>query len=157
MKIQQIVIVTAGLMLLPGAASAVELYAAGKSEAEIRTEIVIRCQGQMGEFGTEAVDVCVRAENASREQLAGYSDEYFEIVRRCNRVMYKAGWNRIKLCSDKDIDARNALAEYPQEHAELIAGCRDQVGRYGQNEVKQCVDEKLAASGQGAHSGQGTE
>lgn len=148
MKIQPIAISILALMLVPGAVSAVELYAAGKSDAEIRTEIVIRCQGQMGEFGSEAVDICVKAENSSREQLAEYPDEYFEIVRRCNRTMYKAGWNRIKLCSDKDIAARDALQAYPQEHTELIASCRDQVGRYGQHEVKECVDDKLAASGE---------
>ncbi|UCD67813.1 MAG: hypothetical protein JSW48_13465 [Betaproteobacteria bacterium] len=148
MKIQPIVIFTLGVMLIPGTAQTVELYAAGKSDAEIRTEIVIRCQSQMGEFGTEAVDICVQAEHESREQLAEYPDEYFEIVRRCNKVMYRAGWNRIKLCSDKDIAARDALAAYPQVHAELIATCQSQVGRYGHNEVKKCVDEKLAASGE---------
>ena len=148
MKIQSIVIMTLGIMLTPGAAIAVELYAADKSEAEIRTEIVIRCQGQMGEFGSEAIDICVQAENASRKQLAEYPDEYFEIVRRCNRVMYRAGWNRIKLCSDKDIAARDALQAYPPVHADLIANCEDQFGRYGHNEVKVCVDEKLAASGE---------
>ena len=146
MKFQPIVIVAAGALLMPVTASAVELYAAGKSDAEIRTEIVIRCQGQMGEFGSEAIDICVRAENASREALAEYPDEYFEIVRRCNRTMYKAGWNRIKLCSDKDIAARDALDAYPPTHADLIDSCRDQVGRYGHNEVKVCVDEKLAAA-----------
>ena len=148
MKIKSIILMTLGIMLTPGAAVSVELYAAGKTEAEIRTEIVIRCQGQMGEFGSEAIDICVKAENSSREQLAEYPDEYSEIVRRCNRTMYKAGWNRIKLCSDKDIAARDALQAYPQEHTELIATCRDQFGRYGHNEVKVCVDEKLAASGE---------
>jgi hypothetical protein len=150
MKIQPIVVITLGVMLMPGAAKSVELYAPGKTDAEIRTEIVIRCQSQMGEFGSEAIDICVQAEHESRKQLAGYPDEYFEIVRRCNRVMYRAGWNRIKLCSDKDIAARDALAAYPPVHAELIANCQDQVGRYGYNEVKKCVDDKLAASGESA-------
>ena len=146
MKIQPIVLIILGVMIMPGAATSVELYAAGKSDAEIRTEIVIRCQSQMGEFGTEAVTICIDAEHASRKQLSEYPDETFDIVRRCNRVMYRAGWNRIKLCSDKDIAARDALMTYPQEHAELIAGCRDELGRYGHAEVRQCVDEQLAAS-----------
>jgi hypothetical protein len=137
MKIQPIVVITLGVMLMPGAAKSVELYAPGKTDAEIRTEIVIRCQSQMGEFGSEAIDICVQAEHESRKQLAGYPDEYF-------------GWNRIKLCSDKDIAARDALAAYPPVHAELIANCQDQVGRYGYNEVKKCVDDKLAASGESA-------
>ncbi|UCH46617.1 MAG: hypothetical protein JSU95_10870 [Betaproteobacteria bacterium] len=146
MKLKPIAIVTLALMLMPGAASAVELYAGGKTDAEIRTEIVIRCQSQMGEFGTEAISICIDAEHKSRAELQEYPDEFFDIVRRCNRVMYKAGWNRIKLCSEKDIAARDALADYPQEHAELIAGCRDEMGRYGHAKVKQCVDEQLAAS-----------
>ncbi|MDX1488978.1 MAG: hypothetical protein R3268_12295 [Acidiferrobacterales bacterium] len=146
MNIQPIILITLGVMLMPGAATSVELYAAGKTDAEIRTEIVIRCQTQMGEWGVEAVDICVKAEHESREALQKYPDEYFDVVRRCNRVMYRAGWNRIKLCSDKDIAARDALQAYPQEHAELIAGCRDELGRYGHAEVKQCVDEQLAVS-----------
>ncbi len=146
MQKQPIAIITIAALLMPGAARSVELYAAGKTDAEIRTEIVIRCQSQMGEFGTEAVTICIDAEHESRKQLSEYPDETFEIVRRCNRVMYRAGWNRIKLCSDNDIAAKDALTAYPQEHAELIAGCRDAVGRYGHAEVKQCVDEQLAAS-----------
>lgn len=146
MHIQSIVLTTLGFAMIPGEATAVELYAAGKTDAEIRTEIVIRCQQQMGEFGTEAVSICIDAEHRSRAQLAEYPDETFDIVRRCNRVMYRAGWNRIKLCSDKDIAARDALLAYPQKHAELIAGCRDELGRYGHAEVKQCVDERLAVS-----------
>lgn len=148
MNIQSTVLVILGAMLMPGTATSVELYAAGKTDAEIRTEIVIRCQTQMGEFGSEAIDVCVKAEHDSRKALAEYPDEYFEIVRRCNRVMYRAGWNRIKLCSDKDIAARDALAVYPPEHTEMIADCRNRFGRYGHNEVKECVDEKLAESGE---------
>lgn len=146
MNIQSIILTTLGVVMMPGAAAAVELYAAGKTDAEIRTEIVIRCQSQMGEFGNEAVTICIDAEHTSRAQLSEYPDETFDIVRRCNRVMYRAGWNRIKLCSDKDISARDALLAYPREHAELIAGCRDELGRYGHAEVKQCVDEKIAVS-----------
>ncbi len=146
MKIQTIVSAAFGAALLPVSASAVELYAAGKSEAEIRTEIVIRCQQQMGEWGVEAIDICVKAEHESRRELEEYPDEFFDIVRRCNRVMYRGGWSRIKLCADKDIAARDALAAYPQEHAELIANCQDKVGRYGYVEVKKCVDEQLAVT-----------
>ncbi|NIO43216.1 MAG: hypothetical protein GTO41_25530 [Burkholderiales bacterium] len=144
MKIQNIISVAFGYVLACSTAAAVELYAGGKTEAEIRTEIVIRCQSQMGEWGVDAIDICVKAEHQARAELEAYPDEFFDIVRRCNRVKYNAGWSWIKLCADNDIAARDALSAYPQDHDEVINACNEEKGRYGYSEVKQCVDERIA-------------
>jgi len=145
-KFRTILLVAAAVALVPATVMAVELYADGKSEADVRADSVVRCQHQMGEFGAEAIDICVQGEDAARAELAAYPDEFFDIVRRCSRMMYQAGWTRIKRCSDNDIQARDALAAYPRKQAALIAECREKVGQYGQAQVKACVDEHIARS-----------
>lgn len=122
---------------------AVDLNKGGKTDAEVNTEIVIRCQYQMGEFGSEAIAICVKAEHEAIAALVAYPEETAEIVQRCNRIMYKAGWAMIKACSDKDLAAQQALQAYPAEHQEVIDACREKTGRYGPAQVKKCVDKEL--------------
>ena len=133
--------------ILPLTLCAVELDTGGKSEAELNSEIVIRCQYQMGEFGSEAIDACVKDERKARELLADYPDEVADIVKRCNRVMRKAGWSMIKNCSDRDIAALEALREYPQQHTDAIEACFSELGRYGYDKVKRCADARIAEEG----------
>ena len=130
---------------LPGVSDAVELYAGGKTEAEISTEIVIRCQYQIGEFGNVAVEMCIQSEHEARRELAAYPEETAEIVLRCTRTRYKAGWGMIKLCADKDLAAQAALQNYAPEHQSIIEACHDKVGLYGPAEVKECVDKQIAS------------
>ena len=132
---------------LPIRALAIELYTEGKSEADLRADSVVRCHNQSGEFGAEAIEICVQAESAARSQLAQYPDDVSDIVMRCNKQFYPAGWTRIKYCADKDIQARKALAAYPPQQAALIAQCRQDVGADGDAQVKQCVDERSNQTG----------
>ena len=148
MKIfRTIIAVAMGAMLPLTSTPALELNTGGKTEAELNSETVIRCQYQMGEFGNVAINICIEADREARKLLAGYPDEVADIVRRCNRVMYKAGWSMIKSCSDNDIAARDALKNYPERHAEIIEACRASEGRYGDFKVQKCVDKQIAETG----------
>ena len=132
---------------LPAGAGAVELYTQGKSEADLRADSVVRCHNESGEFGAEAIEICVQAESAARAELAQYPDDVSDIVMRCNTQLYGAGWTRIKYCADRDIQARQALATYPTQDAALIAQCRQKVGADGEAQVKRCVDEQSGKAG----------
>lgn len=143
-----VVSIVLGAVVAPGMAPAVELNTAGKTDAELNKEMVIRCQHQMGEFGNEAISICIESEREARKLLADYPDQYADIVRRCYRVMQKAGWSMIKTCSDSDIAAREALNGYPESALEALDYCREKVGRYGHYEVKQCVDKRIVESRQ---------
>ncbi|MGD8790858.1 MAG: hypothetical protein PVH05_15385, partial [Burkholderiales bacterium] len=88
---------------IPATSLAIELYTQGKSKTDLRADSVVRCHYQVGEFGAEAIDLCVQAEDAARAELAEYPDQYSEIVRRCNLDLYQAGWTRIKRCVDEQI------------------------------------------------------
>jgi hypothetical protein len=143
-----ILTVAMAVVVLPAGASAVELYTQGKSEADLTADSVVRCHYQSGEFGAEAIEICVQAESAARAQLERYPEEVSDIVMRCNRELYQAGWTRIQYCADKDIEARKALSGYPPAQAALIAQCRQDVGIGGDARVKQCVDEQTNRSGE---------
>jgi len=147
MKLSRFIVVVAAGVAVPLTCVALELNTGGKTEAELNTEMVVRCQYQMGEFGNVAIGICVDAEREARKVLATYPEEVASIVRRCNRVMYKAGWSMIKTCSDKDIAARDALEKFPARHADTIEACQASEGRYGYAKVKRCVDERLAGDG----------
>ena len=138
-----ILTITMIVATLPAGTEAVELYTQGKSEADLRADSVVRCHNQSGEFGAEAIEICVQAESAARSQLAQYPDNVSDIVMRCNKQFYPAGWTRIKYCADKDIEAKEALAAFPSQQAALIAQCRQDVGVDGDARVKQCVDERI--------------
>lgn len=135
-------------VVLPGSALSVELYTAGKSEVDLRAESVVRCHNESGEFGAEAIEICVQAESAARARLAQYPDEVSDIVMRCNKQLYRAGWTRIKYCADRDIQAREVLSTYPAQQAALIAQCRQEFGSDGDARVKQCVDEQVHQNGE---------
>jgi hypothetical protein len=142
-SLHTIVAVAIGVLLPFTKPFALELDTGGKTEAELNAETVVRCQYQMGEFGNEAINICVKSDREAREQLAEYPDEVADIVRRCNRVMHKAGWSMIKTCSDRDIAARDALQGYDDQHAETIEACRASEGRYGYAAVQKCVDAQI--------------
>lgn len=144
MKNALMVAVICGVFLAPSASLAVELYTGGKSEAELNSEMVIRCQYQMGEFGAEGIDVCIKGERAAFAELGDYPDETADIVKRCTRVMYKAGWAMVQLCSDKDIAARSTLSAYSANYPDIVETCTQKVGRYGHHQIMQCVDEQIS-------------
>ena len=144
MKLQFIVAVVLGISLVPNASIAVELSTGGKSEAELNTEMVVRCQYQMGEFGNEGIQVCIEGEREARVALAGYPDELEDIVKRCYRAMRKAGWGMVQTCSDRDIAARDKLESLSAEYPEIVEQCTDKMGAQGYDRVKRCAVKMIA-------------
>ena len=67
--------------------------------------MVYLCYNQMGEFGAEGVDTCVKAEQSAMHALSLYPQEDREIVQRCKDRMQAAGWQLVKSCVDQEIAA----------------------------------------------------
>jgi hypothetical protein len=144
MKFQFIVAVVVGIFLIPSASVAVKIGTGGKSESELNTEMVIRCQSKMGEFGHEGINVCINAEREARVALMDYPDELEDIARRCYRAMRKAGWDMVQICTDKDVAARYELESLSAEYAEIVDLCTDELSRRGHDRVKRCADKRIA-------------
>jgi len=130
------------------ATCAVELDSANETAADVNAEILYRCQYQLGEFGIEAVNMCIASEHAAREALSEYPAETEDIVWRCMRALYDYGWGMIKTCSDNDIAAEAALRIYSPQHENIIDACRDKVGPTRHADVRKCVDGHLAEQGE---------
>ena len=143
MKFRSIVAVAFGIGLMPNSSMAVKIDTLGKTETELNSDIVLLCQYQMGEYGSEGLDACVKAERAARTAMADYPDELEEIVGRCYRAVRMGGWHMVQRCSDKDVAARDALQSYAAKYADIVEVCRDEVGRSGHDRVKQCADEQI--------------
>ena len=73
---------------------------------DFKPEIIDRCIYHMGEFGVDAVDMCVRAEVAEVESLMAYPKSAAAIIARCTEQMKSAGWAKVKACVDKIIGAK---------------------------------------------------
>jgi hypothetical protein len=117
-------------------------------EEDLRAEIVYRCHYQMGEFGAEGVDVCVKGDLSAMQALKTYPQQAGEIVQRCTRQVHIIGWELAKSCVDKDIAAESALAGYAEKHAMVLERCRAKFVGRGPARVKACVDEQIAAGGE---------
>lgn len=149
MKRFHIIVALAIGVALPFAESAaLELDTDGRSLDDVKADAVPRCLLQMGEFGTDAVSMCVDSEHDALMQLLAYPDDVADIVSRCHREMYRSGWSMIKKCSDWDIAARDALRDYPEEYATHIEVCLASAGDYGYAEVQNCVDARIADAGE---------
>jgi hypothetical protein len=118
-------------------------------EPDLKEEIVLRCHYEMGEFGVEAVQRCIEADNAALGAVSAYPKPARPIISRCASQLRGNGWELIKLCVDKDLEAEAALAQYPREHAEAIDACRAEAGNQGAVKVKACADQRIAAKGRG--------
>ncbi len=112
----------------------------GVAWADELDEIVLRCHYYMGEFGTEAVEMCVNNDLAAQKALADYPNTARRIVLRCTEHNKNLGWGEVKRCVDMDIAAAAALADYAAEHAPLIEQCREKFGRFGAARIKKCAD-----------------
>jgi len=112
---------------------------------EANAEVVDRCIQQIGEFGTEAIEVCVTQELAAQKALSGYPPEHKGTINRCTQRMQQGGWWMVKACVDQDIEATAALAHYAPAHKALIERCQKQVGEQGAAPVKACVELELGA------------
>ena len=74
-------------------------------EKEREADIVYRCYNQMGEFGAEGVDACVKGEQTAMRELAAYPPDADRIVQRCTERLEGVGWQLIKSCVDRDMAA----------------------------------------------------
>jgi len=115
------------------------------AESDLKEEIVLRCHYEMGEFGVEAVQACIQAENSALEAVSAYPRQGKAISSRCAAYAHARGWAVVKLCVDQDIEAEAALRQYPAEHAALIDLCRTEMEKQGPAKVKACVDQRISA------------
>ncbi len=102
-------------------------------------EIVTGCHFSNGEWGTDAIHICINENRTIRTQVLAYPAAHQRIVDRCRRGR-DLGWSWVKTCVDKDIEATAALAKYPSETSGLINDCEAEVGHRGAARVKACVD-----------------
>ena len=128
------------------AQSAHTVAAAGmpKDQAELTQEVALRCIYEMGEFGDDAVLVCMRADLAAAEALTRYPPEAQGIVARCFDVAWTRGYGVVQFCVEQDLKASVALDALGTQHAATIQSCREKVGAEGPASVKRCVDAALA-------------
>jgi hypothetical protein len=115
-------------------------------KAELTQEISLRCIYDMGEFGDEAVQLCMRTDLAAAEALTRYPPQAQPFVDRCFQTQWTRGYATVQMCVDEDLKAEAALAAYGADRAALVQGCRDKVGKQGPAKVKRCVDAGLAAA-----------
>ncbi len=80
---------------------AVALICAQPLQAEDASEIVTRCIFDVGEFGSEAVDICVRYDVEARNALKDYPPEAAELIAKCTNRMKGGGWVMVKRCVDR--------------------------------------------------------
>ena len=127
------ILFSAMLLLLPFAALADEY-----------DDIVNGCSFANAEFGTVAIQICIKDNQAARAAVLQYPDGGKDIVARCMRGQ-EMGWLMVKLCIDKDIEAEAALAKYEREHDSLMEKCKTQYGLRGAARIKACVDQAIEA------------
>ena len=110
---------------------------------ELKASIIVRCLYQVGEFGSQLVDICVKEDLAAAQALQNYPSHSAAIIDRCARGLQGDGWSRIRMCADGDIAAEEALAKLDPTHAPAIAECRTSAGAWGSAKVMACVDAAL--------------
>ncbi len=119
------------------------LFSFGAS-ADENDEIVTGCHHSNAEWGFDAIDRCIKDNQATRALVLQYPAQYKRIVDRCRRGN-ELGWSWVKTCLDRDIEAESALALYPKERIGLIEACHADFGHRGAAKVKACVDRVIEA------------
>jgi hypothetical protein len=71
--------------------------------AEDTAEIVTRCIFDIGEFGSEAVDMCVKQDLAAAKALKDYPPEAAPVIANCTERMKSGGWVMVKRCVDRTL------------------------------------------------------
>jgi hypothetical protein len=104
-------------------------------------EIVTGCHFSNAEWGSDAIDRCIKDNMANRALVLQYPARYKSSVSRC-RLKNEYGWDFVKSCIDKDIAAETALAAYPKDKIGLIDFCTAEFGSRGSAVIKACVDKK---------------
>jgi hypothetical protein len=143
-------IAAAALSLALLLAPCVQAFAAkplADDKADLTQEIVLRCMHEIGEFGNDAVQMCIESETTAAEALKAYPAKSRPIIDRCLDRAWARGYQTVRLCADRDIEAATALDDYAKEHAPTIEACVGKVGGSGAAEVKSCVDVAIAQGG----------
>lgn len=68
-------------------------------------DIVTRCIFDIGEFGSEAVDVCVKQDIAAQKALAAYPPEAAPTIESCTERAKNGGWVMVQRCVDRALNA----------------------------------------------------
>ncbi len=121
--------------------------AAQQSEQDTKAEVVYWCIYQMGEFGSEAIDMCVREELVAAQALAAYPPSTGAIRSQCDKRAGSRGLGAVRVCMDDEIAANAKLQSYPADRAERIAACRARFGNAGSTAVTRCVDDPSVPAG----------
>jgi hypothetical protein len=133
-------------LLLPAAAGA----------AEEDADIVLLCHLVIGEFGSDAIDACVKDNRAARTEVRRQAAGAPSAVARCTS-RWEPNWVTTLRCVDAELAATAALRGYTGDEAMLLR-CREQFGEAGDTEVKACVDRGsgVAPPASGATAANGT-
>lgn len=128
-------------------ALATTVSAAPVTDDELRAEIVFWCYVQSGEFGSEAVDVCVRDEFAAAKALQTYPPAFRMLREACDRRAGLRGLTQVKVCLDEEIALESELAAYPADRAPRIEACRLRYGPAGAARVRRCIEDPSVPAG----------
>jgi hypothetical protein len=107
-------------------------------------QIVVGCHFSIGEFGTAAIQICIRQNRAARETVEQYPQEVQASVTRCTRRL-EPDWLRIRKCVEDDIAAAAALEDYVRNHGPTVERCRESFGAHGDHRVRICVEQAIQA------------
>lgn len=116
------------LLLLPGAGGA----------ADDDADIVLFCHLAIGEFGADAIDVCVKGNRTARAEVRRAETRAPAAAAHCTR-QWEPDWVMAQRCVAAELAAAAALRDYAGNEATL-RHCREQFGEAGEAEVKACVD-----------------
>ena len=120
------------------------LPAVAAGAAEEDADIVLLCHLAIGEFGYDAIDVCVKGNRAARTEVRRHSVDASGTVARCTS-QWEPDWVMAQRCVDGELAAAAALRSYAGDEATL-RHCREQFGDAGDAQVKACFDRAPGAA-----------
>lgn len=112
--------------------------------ADDDSDTVSGCAMSNAEFGTEMIDICVKANQAARAEIARYPAERKKIVDRCSRRK-EMGWGIVKKCIDEEIAAGPVLEAYARDHRPLLEHCQEEFLGREASRINLCVEKALEA------------
>ena len=112
--------------------------------ADDDSDTVSGCAMSNAEFGTEMIDICVKANQAARAEIARYPAERKKIVDRCSRRK-EMGWGIVKKCIDEEIAAGPVLEAYARDHGPLLEHCQEEFLGREASRINLCVEKALEA------------
>ena len=124
------------------------LLACAATWADEDAEIIMGCHLSIGEFGYEAINMCIRENRTARDEVLRYPAEAKRTVDRCSRRLEPA-WVLVKRCIDADLAAATALESYALEHGPKLDACRSRLRGRGDAAVRECVERAIEADNAG--------